>query len=74
MYSDMALAHEVALMATPKTTPILHTSEKDEWYKVYTPEFDTVAYDPLDPPKRYHTGIFIEKDTNLFRRSISSYR
>lgn len=59
----MALAHEVALMATPKTTPILHTSEKDEWYKVYTPEFDTVAYDPLDPPKRYHTGIFIEKDT-----------
>ncbi|KAJ5154423.1 uncharacterized protein N7500_009862 [Penicillium coprophilum] len=31
-------------------------------YKVFTPEFDTVAYDPLDPPKRYHTGIYIEKD------------
>ncbi|OQE37722.1 hypothetical protein PENCOP_c009G08232 [Penicillium coprophilum] len=31
-------------------------------YKVFTPEFDTVAYDPLDPPKRYHTGIYVEKD------------
>jgi len=35
-------------------------NEEDEWYRVSTPEFDTAAYDPLDPPKRYHTGIFIE--------------
>ncbi|KXG52103.1 uncharacterized protein PGRI_083870 [Penicillium griseofulvum] len=33
-----------------------------ERYKVFTPEFDTVAYDPLDPAKRYHTGIFVETD------------
>lgn len=32
-----------------------------ERYKVFTPELDTVAHDPLDPPKRYHTGIFVEK-------------
>ncbi|KAK2767025.1 hypothetical protein FQN54_006343 [Arachnomyces sp. PD_36] len=34
--------------------------EPQQWYRVLQPEFDTVAHDPLDPPKRYHTGIFIE--------------
>ncbi|KAJ5562996.1 hypothetical protein N7535_002558 [Penicillium sp. DV-2018c] len=38
-----------------------------EWYRVFTPEFDTVAPDPLDPPKRYHTGVFIETDTESGR-------
>ncbi|KAJ9487789.1 hypothetical protein VN97_g5517 [Penicillium thymicola] len=32
----------------------------ESWYKVFRPEFNTVAYDPLDPPKRYHTGVFVE--------------
>lgn len=26
-------------------------------------QFETVAVDPLDPPKRYHTGVFVERDT-----------
>jgi len=47
--------------ATPTTTAGPHGHR--EWYKVSTPEYDTVAYDPLDPPKRYHTGIFVETNT-----------
>lgn len=42
----------------------------EEWYKLSTPEFDKVAYDPLDPPKRYHTGIFIETDSELFEGTM----
>ncbi|KGO73505.1 hypothetical protein PITC_044240 [Penicillium italicum] len=38
--------------------------------KVFTPEFDTVAHDPLDPPKRYHTGIFIETDPGTLRGEL----
>ncbi|KAJ5179721.1 hypothetical protein N7492_002931 [Penicillium capsulatum] len=37
-------------------------SPASERYRVFTPELDTVAYDPLDPPKRYHTGVFVETD------------
>ena len=33
-----------------------------QWYRVFQPIFDTVAYDPLDPAKRYDEGIFIEAD------------
>ncbi|KAL4968556.1 uncharacterized protein BDV14DRAFT_167302 [Aspergillus stella-maris] len=29
-------------------------------YKAFIPEFDIVAFDPLDPAKRYHVEIFIE--------------
>ncbi|CAG8093299.1 unnamed protein product [Penicillium salamii] len=39
----------------------------ESWYKVFTPEFDTVAYDPLDPPKRYHTGVFVETDAGTLQ-------
>ncbi|KAM5491176.1 hypothetical protein MaudMau93_002199, partial [Microsporum audouinii] len=31
-----------------------------EWYRVYKPELDTAAFDPLDPAKRYHEGILVE--------------
>ena len=41
-----------------------------EHYKVFTPELDTVAYDPLDPPKRYHTGIFVQKDPKAFEGDL----
>ncbi|OAX84908.1 hypothetical protein ACJ72_00730 [Emergomyces africanus] len=33
------------------------------WYLlVFKPEYDTVAFDPLDPVKRYHEGLFVETD------------
>ncbi|KAK2768206.1 hypothetical protein FQN54_000058 [Arachnomyces sp. PD_36] len=35
---------------------------QQEFYRVFLPEFDTVAFDPLDPPKRYHTGVFVETE------------
>ncbi|KAF3490593.1 uncharacterized protein GIQ15_00110 [Arthroderma uncinatum] len=35
-------------------------SWQEEWYRVYKPELDTAAFDPLDPVKRYHEGIFVE--------------
>lgn len=34
--------------------------EQQEWFRVFKPEFDMVAFDPLDPAKRYHTGIYVE--------------
>ncbi|KAJ5722221.1 hypothetical protein N7488_000256 [Penicillium malachiteum] len=49
--------------AKPTTSaPRTHEGKPGPWYKVYTPEFDKVAFDPLDPRKRYHTGIFVERD------------
>ncbi|KAH8424190.1 uncharacterized protein LDX57_001945 [Aspergillus melleus] len=42
--------------------PAIAPHGEEIWYKVSTPEYDTVAHDPLDPPKRYHTGIFVETD------------
>ncbi|KAK2803432.1 hypothetical protein FQN51_003539 [Onygenales sp. PD_10] len=36
--------------------------QQQGWYPVSTPEFDSVAFDPLDPAKRYHEGVFIELD------------
>lgn len=56
--------------AAPRTTPAPHGHRWDEWYKVSTPEFDTVAYDPLDPPKRYHTGVFVETDTKTLEGAL----
>ncbi|KAJ5767629.1 hypothetical protein N7533_000212 [Penicillium manginii] len=41
-----------------------------ERYKVFTPEFDTVSHDPLDIPKRYHTGIFVETDPESQRGEL----
>ncbi|KAL3462787.1 hypothetical protein BJX64DRAFT_136657 [Aspergillus heterothallicus] len=37
-------------------------STDNEWCAVYNPSFDTVAFDPLDPRKRYHEGVFVELD------------
>ena len=34
--------------------------QQDHFYRVFTPETDTVALDPLDSAKRYHEGIFVE--------------
>lgn len=31
-------------------------------YRVFRPEMDSVADDPLDPGKRYHDGVFVETD------------
>lgn len=33
-----------------------------KWCRVFKPELDSVAPDPLDPPKRYHDGVFVELD------------
>ncbi|RJE22490.1 hypothetical protein PHISCL_05176 [Aspergillus sclerotialis] len=33
-----------------------------QWYRVFKPELDTAAHDPLDPVKRYHEGVFVETD------------
>ncbi|KAL4779242.1 hypothetical protein BJX76DRAFT_365454 [Aspergillus varians] len=38
------------------------TEEQQEWYRVFIPELDTVAFDPLDPDKRYHVGVFVESN------------
>ncbi|KAJ5737110.1 uncharacterized protein N7483_002235 [Penicillium malachiteum] len=64
MERDTSLEQRSAVGATPTASgPRTREGNSDLWYKVYTPEFDKVAYDPLDPPKRYHTGIFVERDT-----------
>ncbi|KAJ9266340.1 hypothetical protein DTO212C5_6427 [Paecilomyces variotii] len=68
MKGDAALGTKAAPRATPGATTPRATptatpapsAHREEWCKVSTPEFDTVAYDPLDPPKRYHTGVFVE--------------
>jgi hypothetical protein len=55
----------------PQYTPSLqqqqqqHTPSQEPSFKVFTPELDSVAHDPLDPAKRYHTGIFIQTDPSL---------
>jgi hypothetical protein len=56
----------------PQYTPSLqqqqqqqHTPSQEPFFKVFTPELDSVAHDPLDPAKRYHTGIFIQTDPSL---------
>ncbi|KAJ5229885.1 hypothetical protein N7489_010593 [Penicillium chrysogenum] len=36
------------------------SSAQSDWCAVFNPSFDTAAFDPLDPPKRYHEGIFVE--------------
>lgn len=36
------------------------TPGQQEWYRVFKPEFDTAAHDPLDLVKRYHEGVFVE--------------
>ncbi|KAI3228007.1 hypothetical protein DTO012A7_6590 [Penicillium roqueforti] len=41
-----------------------------ERYRVFTPEFDTAAPDPLDPAKRYHTGVFIQTDPDIFEGDL----
>jgi hypothetical protein len=54
-------------MSNSKTSPTQHASSQqpqqtqspEPFFRVFTPELDSVAHDPLDPAKRYHTGIFI---------------
>lgn len=69
---NTALAPRAAPMATSTITetPAPTSHNEDEWYKVSTPEFDTVAFDPLDPPKRYHTGVFIETDSGASKGAL----
>ncbi|RDW90430.1 uncharacterized protein DSM5745_02205 [Aspergillus mulundensis] len=33
--------------------------QQETHYRVFIPQIDSVAFDPLDPPKRYHEGIFV---------------
>lgn len=70
MKGDTTLAPRAAPRATPRATPPARGHRADEWYKVSTPELDTVAPDPLDPPKRYHTGIFVETDRDTLRGAL----
>ncbi|KDB26410.1 hypothetical protein H109_01776 [Trichophyton interdigitale MR816] len=37
-------------------------SVEQEWYRVFKPELDTAAPDPIDPVKWYHEGVFVETD------------
>ncbi|OGM39315.1 hypothetical protein ABOM_012028 [Aspergillus bombycis] len=67
---DTAIAPRAAPRATPRTTPPARAHGADEWYKVSTPEFDSVAYDPLDPPKRYYTGVFVQTDSKSPRGAL----
>jgi hypothetical protein len=34
------------------------TQSPEPFFRVFTPELDSVAHDPLDLSKRYHTGVF----------------
>jgi hypothetical protein len=45
----------------PQQTP----PPQELWFRVFKPELDSVAYDPLDPTKRYHTGIFVLTNPSL---------
>ncbi|KAJ5240217.1 hypothetical protein N7468_004836 [Penicillium chermesinum] len=62
MKGDTVPAPREAPGATPRTTPSPRSHGGD---RVFTPEFDTVAHDHLDPAKRYHTGIFVERDPEI---------
>jgi len=60
-------------MSNSKTSPTQHASSQqpqqtqspEPFFRVFTPELDSVAHDPLDPPKRHHTGIFIRTNPSL---------
>ena len=41
------------------------TPSQERSFRVFRPELDSVAHDPLDPAKRYHTGIFVETNPSL---------
>lgn len=45
-----------------QTEFVRHLILYQKWCRVYKPELDSVAPDPLDPPKRYHDGVFVELD------------
>lgn len=34
--------------------------QQESYYRVFKPERDTAAHDPLDPVKRYDDGVFVE--------------
>jgi hypothetical protein len=45
----------------PQQTP----PPQEPSFRVFKPELNSVAHDPLDPAKRYHTGIFVETNPSL---------
>ncbi|KAL4792460.1 hypothetical protein BDV19DRAFT_380831 [Aspergillus venezuelensis] len=40
--------------------PQPHPHPNQEYYKAFIPQIDKVSFNPLDPSKRYHVGVFIE--------------
>lgn len=50
--------------------PTQSQPQQQDSYRVYRPEFDTVAFDPLDPAKRYHEGVFIELDAKTGKGTL----
>lgn len=50
-------------MSQPAGSPSQPGQQQQYWYRVLRPEIDSVAFDPLDPEKRYHEGVFVEVDT-----------
>lgn len=47
-----------------------NAQQKQKWYRVFKPELDTAAHDPLDPVKRYHEGVFVETDPKSSRGKL----
>jgi hypothetical protein len=42
-----------------------HQPTQELSFRVFKPELDSVAHDPLDPTKRYHDGIFVKTNQSL---------
>ena len=54
--------------SSPQHTPSQqsqHQPTQELSFRVFKPELDSVAHDPLDPTKRYHDGIFVETNHSL---------
>jgi hypothetical protein len=49
----------------PSSQQLQQTPPQSPYFRVFKPELDSVAHDPLDPAKRYHTGIFVETNPSL---------
>lgn len=43
---------------------------QQQWCEAIIPQFDTVAFDPLDPEKRYHDGVFVKEVGNGTQGSL----
>jgi hypothetical protein len=54
--------------SSPQHTPSQQSQyqpTQETSFRVFKPELDSVAHDPLDPTKRYHDGIFVERNHSL---------